>query len=152
MRAWLVSVLPPNIMDLEQQEKATPAVPAAVVKKLAQWRAISRWASAGRFWFGIFGITASALATAIQSPYGRYAAAVSTVCVGVLSIAGFEKVYFRYVRAWRILDGAILRFRYGNATLEFLLQAVERGETIIQQFEEEQPKAEQRVGATPRMS
>jgi hypothetical protein len=133
-------------MNQEQQEKTTPTVPAEVAERLAQWRTMSLWAAIGRIWTGIFGITASVLATAMQSPYARYAAAVSTVCFGVSAFASFEKVYFRYARAWRVLDAAILRFRYGNASLDFLLRAREKGETMIQELEEEQSKAEQGVG------
>jgi hypothetical protein len=133
-------------MNQEQQEKTTPTVPAEVAERLAQWRTMSRWAAIGRIWTGIFGITASVLATAMQSPYARYAAAVSTVCFGVSAFASFERVYFRYARAWRVLDAAILRFRYGNASLDFLLRAREKGETMIQELEEEQSKAEQGVG------
>jgi hypothetical protein len=133
-------------MNQEEQEKATPTVPAAVVKRLAQWRTMSRWAAIGRIWIGIFGITASILATALQSPYARYAAAVSAVCFGVSAFASFEKVYFRYARAWRLLDAAILRFRYGNASLDFLLRAVETGEAMLQELEEEQLKDEQGGG------
>lgn len=133
-------------MNQENQEKPTPTVPGAVAERLARWRTISSCAAAGRIWIGICGITASVLATAIQSPYARYAAAVSTVCFGVSAFASFEKVYFRYARAWRVLDAAILRFRYGNASLDFLLRAVERGEAMLQELEEEQLKAEQGVG------
>jgi len=133
-------------MNQEQDQKPTPTVPAEAAQRLAQWRAISRWAAIGRIWTGMFGITASVLATVVQSPYARYAAAASTVCFGLSAFASFEKVYFRYAWAWRVLDAAILRFRYDNAPLGSLLQAIEKGEAMVQELEEEQSKAEHGVG------
>ena len=39
--------------------------------------------------------------------------------------------------AWRTLDAAAMRYRYGKADLDTLFNAMESGEQIIAEFEQE---------------
>ncbi|MGX9727322.1 MAG: hypothetical protein ACTFAK_08375 [Candidatus Electronema sp. VV] len=48
-----------------------------------------------------------------------------------------EKKYIKFVRAWRILDIAAMRYRYKLIPIDSLFDALERGEQSITEFEQE---------------
>jgi len=48
-------------------------------------------------------------------------------------------VYLKFVRAWRILDIAALRYRYGNLNQAELFAALVQAEAAISESESENP-------------
>jgi hypothetical protein len=58
------------------------------------------------------------------------------VCLAVLGFAHAERNYLGYVGAWRVLDNARNHYIYDDTfTVKHLLDAVQKGEKIIAEFE-----------------
>lgn len=49
-----------------------------------------------------------------------------------------ERRYLKFVRAWRVLDVAVLKFKLGLIGIKELADALERGEALISEFEEKE--------------
>ena len=96
------------------------------------------------YFLGGVGVATSALAAAFPSETSRYLSVISAVCIALLGFTQPEKKYIKFVRAWRILDIAAMRYRYGIISINSLFDALERGEQSITEFEQEiSPKSNQ---------
>ncbi len=102
-----------------------------------------RWIAWRKLWYtsilihwsvGVLAILASALA-ATEIPAAKGFAVVSTVCVGLLAFVRPETRYYRFVRAWRILDVARVKYQNGLIDVKELIAALERGEAVIGELE-----------------
>jgi hypothetical protein len=85
---------------------------------------------------GVVGLASSAAAAA--DAYSRWASlwmVVSSFCIAFLAFGNPRKEYSKFARAVRVLYAAILRYRYHGLDMDGLLNAVERGEAIIESFE-----------------
>ena len=85
---------------------------------------------------GVVGLASSAAAAA--DAYSRWASlwmVVSSFCIAFLAFGNPRKEYSKFARAVRVLYAAILRYRYHDLDMDGLLNAVERGEAIIESFE-----------------
>ena len=60
-------------------------------------------------------------------------AAISTALIGFMHP---ERRYMKFVRAWRVLDVAAMRYGHGLIDKAALIDAVERGESLIAEFED----------------
>jgi hypothetical protein len=79
---------------------------------------------------------ASAVAAAVGGDWARGFSAVAAVLTAVLGFVQPERRYLKFVRAWRVLDSAAIKFRLGQAGIKELIEAVDRGEALITEFEE----------------
>ncbi len=77
------------------------------------------------------------MAAAFPSETSRYLSVISAVCIALLGFTQPEKKYIKFVRAWRILDIAAMRYRYKIIHIVSLFDALERGEQSITEFEQE---------------
>ena len=111
-------------------------VPEAISLRHASWSRICTRLSVAQYMVGIVGVACGALAAAVGGDYGRYLAAASGVCTAGLGFSRPEQRYLRFIRAWRVLDLAIMKFRLGKADLDALLAAVERGEALLTESQE----------------
>jgi len=59
------------------------------------------------------------------------------VCIAILGFVKPERKFIKFVRAWRILDAAAIRYRYGKADLDYLFMAMDQGEQFIAGFEQD---------------
>ncbi len=66
------------------------------------------------------------------------AAVYSTIAIGVMGFVQPGKQYGKFVAAWRVLDAAVDKYRYGLLSIEKLLEAKELGEHIIGGYEREE--------------
>lgn len=85
---------------------------------------------------GVAGLASSAAAAA--DAYSRWASlwmVVSSFCIAFLAFGNPRKEYSKFARAVRVLYAAILRYRYRELEMDGLLNAVERGEAIIESAE-----------------
>jgi hypothetical protein len=85
---------------------------------------------------GVVGIFASVAAAA--DAYSRWASlwmVLSSFCMAVLAFGNPRKEYSKFARAVRVLYSAVLRYRYHELEMGDLLLAVERGEAIIENYE-----------------
>lgn len=119
----------------------TDAIIAKIESRRDAWRAYFRgWRML--FWTcGVLGVAASVLAaaekvTGISAPYF---AALSSVCMALIGFTNPQRRAIAYLRAWRLLDGALLRHEAGNLGLSDLVETVERGESIIAEADEQPP-------------
>lgn len=89
---------------------------------------------------GVVGIFSS-VAAAVDT-YSRWASlwmVISSFCIAFLGFGNPRKEYSKFAHAVRVLYMATLRYRYGQIEMKELLKAVERGETIIQNYESDDP-------------
>ncbi len=114
-----------------------PVVPVDIKARYDTW--FSLWKNSVKIYygFGVLGVGSSAFAAAVGGDVARYLAAVSGVCIAVLGFVAPEKRYLKFVRAWRILDMALMKFKLGKATIDDLIASVDKGEALITEFEEQ---------------
>lgn len=119
------------------QTSSPKEYPAEVKSRLTCWYKLYRRANFTHYTVGIIGVTASALAAVDVGEASRFLAAISAVCIAVLGLVKPERKYIKFVRAWRTLDAAAMKYRYGKADLDALLAAMEQGERCITEFEQD---------------
>jgi hypothetical protein len=117
------------------------AVPDEVSVRLQQWRGLWIRSAGYHYFFGIAGVTASSLA-AIDFGEGyqwlsKLLPTIAALCLAVLGFVHPDRRYQKFVRAWRALDPVVLKYKYGRATLDDVFAAIERGESIITEYEQE---------------
>lgn len=112
-------------------------LPEEVESRLCSWQRLYMRGNTFYYIFGGLGVATSGLAAAFPSETSRYLSVVSAVCIALLGFTQPEKKYIKFVRAWRILDIAAMRYRYKLIPISSLLDALERGEQSITEFEQE---------------
>ena len=124
-------------------EKTSPLdVPLEVRARMDSWSALSTGAMYSHYFFGVAGVAAAIISAATGGTLGKALAAVAAICFAVLSFVQPDRKYLKFSRAWSILDVAALRYRYGEATLSELMDALNCGEQMITEFEHDtQPRA-----------
>jgi hypothetical protein len=125
-------------------------VPEEVQARVKAWHTLFMRATYSHYAFGILGVAASAISAATDGGISKALAAVSAICIAVLGFAQPDRKYVKFVRAWRILDVAALRYRYGKITLDELLEAVEHGEQTITDFEQDMKPKQKTAKNVPR--
>ena len=124
-------------------EKTSPLdVPLEVRARMDSWSALSMSAMYSHYFLGVAGVAAATIAAATGGALGKALAALSAICFAVLGFVQPDRKYLKFLRAWSILDVAALRYRYGEATLSELMDALKCGEQLITEFEHDtQPRA-----------
>jgi hypothetical protein len=98
---------------------------------------------------GVIGILAS-VAAAVDT-YSRWASlwmVISSFCIAFVGFGNPRREYSKFAIAVRVLYMASLRYRYGEIEMKELLKAVERGETIIQNYESDDPPSLRQIRDT----
>jgi len=112
--------------------------PDEIKSRLSCWYKLYHRMNMTHYIVGILGVATSALAAAINNgEASRILAAIAAICIAILGFVKPERKCMKFVRAWRILDAAAIRYRYGQADLDSLFKAIERGEQLIAEFEQE---------------
>jgi len=122
---------------MNDQNSSPKDFPDEVKSRLNCWYKLYRRANVTHYIVGILGVAASALAAVDIGEASRILAAISAVCIAILGFVKPERKFIKFVRAWRTLDAAAMRYRYGKADLDYLFSAVERGEQLIAEFEQD---------------
>lgn len=121
-----------------EEQKITPrTVPKEIEARVNAWYRMFNFASRIHYVVGVLGVACSALAAADIFDISQFLAALSAVCIAILGFAQPERKYMKFVRAWRVLDAAVLKYRYGKIDLDTLLDTVDRGEQLLTDFEQE---------------
>lgn len=85
---------------------------------------------------GVVGILSSvAAAVDLYSRWAGLWSLISSSCIAFLAFGNPRKEYSKFARAVRVLYAAALRYRYNDLEMGELLDAVERGEAIIENYE-----------------
>ena len=122
---------------MNHQNPTLKDYPDEVKSRLNCWYKLYRRANSTHYIVGIIGVVASALAAVDVGEASRFLAAISAVCIAILSFVKPERKFIKFVRAWRTLDAAAMRYRYGKADLDSLFYAMEQGERCIAEFEQD---------------
>ena len=131
---------------MNDQNSSLKDFPDEVKSRLNCWHKLYRRANSTHYIVGVLGVAASALAAVDIGEASRFLAAISAVCIAILGFVKPERKFIKFVRAWRILDAAAMRYRYGKADLDYLFMAMDQGEELIAGFEQElSSKAQQQL-------
>lgn len=126
---------------MPENAPSTATVPEEVLQRLNDWKGLWTWSAGYHYLFGVSGVAASSLAVLEFSDECRWIpkvlAAIAAICLAVLGFVQPDRRYQKFVRAWRALDPVVLRYRYGKATLDEVFAALERGESIISDYEQQ---------------
>ena len=130
----------------QQQMLTSPRnVPSDILERLTDWNKSFLKFQRFNYGLGSVGLLASLLTIAFPQ-YGQYLAIISGACFGLLGYVNPRNQYTKYVKAWRILSDATMRWKYEESfTLKELLNAVRRGESIITEFEERELADNQKI-------
>ena len=120
---------------MDEQKKYPKKVPDEIEARLNAWYRMFNFASRTHYVVGVLGVACSALAASNVVDASQILAAISAVCIAILGFAQPEKKYLKFVRAWRVLDAAVLKYKYGKIDLDALLEKLERGEQLITEVE-----------------
>jgi hypothetical protein len=126
-------------------------IPDDVASKLKAWHFL--WNGSSRMHYFCGGL--SVLASAIAATNGSHANYFSVAAACLTALIGFvrpQHAYYKFVRAWRVLDIAALRYKHGLIGIDDLIGAVERGEKLISEFEDKEDAASANEAAKARES
>jgi hypothetical protein len=109
-------------------------LPLEVSRIHVAWRRLWQWSSRFHYIAGGLSVFSSAMAAmgGEWAPYFATAAAVLTALIGFVHP---ERQYLKFVRAWRLLDIAAMRYSLGLIGVEELVYSAERGEKLIADVE-----------------
>lgn len=110
------------------------ALPPGVSGKHLAWRRLWQWSARFHYIAGGLSVFCSAVA-AIGGDAAQYFATAAAVLTALIGFVHPERQYLKFVRAWRVLDIAAVRYSLGLIGVKELVDAVERGETLIADFE-----------------
>ncbi len=113
-------------------------LPGLVQERLQSYMRLWKAFISIHYTVGIFGLSASILASSIKEPENRYFAIFAAICFGIVAFVKPERQYYKYVRAWRIIDNGVIRYRMGLESVDVLIQRLDQAEGILYQFEERQ--------------
>ena len=122
---------------MNNQNSSPKDFPEEVRSRLICWHKLYRRANSTHYIVGVLGVAASTLAAVDIGEASQILAAVSAVCIAILGFVRPERKFIKFVRAWRILDAAAIRYRYGKVDLDGLFKAMDQGESLIAGFEQE---------------
>ena len=124
-------------------------LPVEISQRLGAWQRLWWRSAASHYALGILGVTCSAIATTNIKYVTQTAAVIAAVCFAVIGFVNPQRRYSKFVRAWRILDSEVDRYRYLGGTIESLFAAKERGEEIITEVEQETAKPTKKPVSVP---
>ena len=107
--------------------------PDDIRSTLAAWYRLWRQSAGMHYGLGIGGIVFSGMAT--QWPNRPTLPFLTGLCTALIAFGNPERRYLKFVRAWRVLNTASMRYRAGLITREQLIDAEERGQSLIESFE-----------------
>jgi hypothetical protein len=106
-------------------------LPLEIKERRAIWRKRKNVWLTLYYALGIVGLLASILAASLPEPFNKVCAVISAMCFGGIGFLKPQTRSFAYVRAWRVLDIACLRYMKGIYELPRLFDEVERAEKLI---------------------
>ncbi len=122
---------------MNNQNSSLKEFPEEVRSRLNCWHRLYRRANSTHYIVGVLGVAASTLAAVDIGEASQFLAAIAAVCIAILGFVKPERKFIKFVRAWRILDAAAIRYRYGKVDLDDLFKAMDQGERLIAGFEQE---------------
>ena len=121
---------------------ATQPLPPDVDKRLDYWHGLWNASAKYHYFFGVVSVGASVISTSMEGTPAKAFSIVAAIATALIGFMHPERRYMKFVRAWRVLDVASMRYRHGLIDKAALIDAVERGEALIAEFEDRQDAAE----------
>lgn len=129
-------------------------LPNIIAKRLGAYLAL--WRVSAHLHYLLGGSSVLCAALAATGMYDtKLLAAASAVLTAVFGFVQPQRHYHRFVRAWRVLDSASVRYQLGISSNEDLANALERSEQLITESEASEisstkPNAEHNEAASSR--
>lgn len=111
-------------------------LPSDVNQRLRFWHGLWHRSSMYHYFFGVVSVAASVISTSLEGQPAKYFSIVAAIATSMIGFMHPERRYMKFVRAWRVLDVASMRYRHGLIDKPQLIDAVEKGEALIAEFEE----------------
>lgn len=109
-------------------------VPEPIEAKRRAWASL--WRNFATLHYGLGGLSVACAAIAATGvSYAQGLAAAAAILTALLGFIQPERKYLKFVRAWRVIDSASLKYSLGLTDLAALAAAAERGEQLITEFE-----------------
>lgn len=125
-------------MSEDNDAKKCNDLPKEIAARHKDWEWGFRIGAAGHFYLGVFSVLASSVAAITVPDYpivARVCAGIATVLTATIGFLKPQHGYLMYIRAWRVLDLAAMRYRAGLINDDDLIKAVGEGEAIIAKME-----------------
>jgi hypothetical protein len=117
-------------------DDAQVALPRDVDQRLTFWHGLWRRSSMYHYFFGVISVAASVISTSTEGTAAKVCSIVAAVATSLIGFMHPERRYLKFVGAWRVLDLAAMRYRHGLIDKAALIDAVEKGEACIAEFED----------------
>jgi hypothetical protein len=117
-------------------------LPAEVDQRLSYWHGLWNRSASYHYFFGVISVGASVISTSMEGDRAKIFSIIAAIATALIGFMHPERRYAKFVRAWRVLDVAAMRYRHGLCDKASLIDAVERGEALIADYED-------RADATP---
>lgn len=115
------------------------ALPSRVVKRLQGWKGTYQRSFVENYLIGTVGVATSTLAASQLLGNSQLLSTISAVCIALLGFYRPDRRHVQFWQAWRTLDAVAMRYEFGLASLEELIDAVRRGEDIIGEIDNQPP-------------
>ena len=113
-----------------------PALPAGIQKRLNYWHGLGSRSAAYHYLFGVVSVAASVISTSLDGQQAKTFSIIAAIATAMIGFMHPERRYMKFVRAWRVLDVAAMRYEHGLIDKSALLDALDRGESLIAEFED----------------
>jgi hypothetical protein len=116
-------------------EESTHEIPAEVQERLTSWkRGRQIMGTTAHNLLGLLGILGSLVALAgLPGVWTKGATIVTGFSIAAMTLWNPRREYMKFAKAWRVLDDAALRYRFGHIPLGELFDAIQWGEEIIEE-------------------
>jgi hypothetical protein len=111
-------------------------LPPDVDKRLSYWHGLWHRSASYHYFFGVISVAASVISTSLEGGPAKGFSIIAAIATALIGFMHPERRYMKFVRAWRVLDVAAMRYRHGLIEKAALIDAVERGESLIAEFED----------------
>jgi hypothetical protein len=111
-------------------------LPLDISKRLLFWHGLWKSSAKYHYFFGVVSVAASVISTSLEGGQAKVFSIIAATATALIGFMHPERRYTKFVRAWRVLDVAAMRYRHGIIDKPALIDAVERGEALIAEFED----------------
>ena len=111
-------------------------LPQDVDQRLNYWHGLWNRSARYHYFFGVISVAASVISTSLEGGPAKAFSIIAAIATALIGFMHPERRYMKFVRAWRVLDVAAMRYRHGLIEKPALIDAVERGEALIAEFED----------------
>jgi hypothetical protein len=121
--------------EMSRDESSQP-LPKDVATRLAYWHGLWNRSASYHYFFGVISVAASVISTSLDGPPAKVFSIIAAISAALIGFMHPERRYMKFVRAWRVLDVAAMRYQHGLIDKAKLIDALEHGENLIGEFED----------------